>query len=491
MKEYKKKEKQQRAFSAMKGEQQSSKRDGSKRDETKRDRTTHDGVKRGENKHDGVKRGENKRDGVKRGENKHDGMKRGENKYDGMKRGENKRQGVKREKSYHEEIGLVEKKTITKGCLVCQECGQCSGQQVTYVEHVKGKQARLEEALKEYAKPLQMIKMDKPHHYKMRVHRLFHHERNGTPMSGYFSSEEGRVVKIDECHIDDKKCQEIINTIKGLLKSFKIKTYDVKSGHGLLRYVAVRRGVESKEIMVTLVLSSIIMPSKNNFVKELRRLHPEITTILISENYKNVESIYGDKEVNLYGKGFIWDSMCGNDFRISAKSQFTVNPVQMKKMCDTIAKWGEFSGEELLLDAYCGVGTFGITLSDKVRKIFSVETNNEMHRDTISNIRKNSIKNIDVYRNNPAEFVMQVANSEKERIDTVVVTQPYYGCGKEFIDAIGTAQPKKVFLVSRNLKSLQEEVGLLVRKGYRVKKSVGVDVYPWTERVDALVMLTR
>ncbi len=436
MKEYKKKEKQKRAFSAMKGEQRSSKRDGSKR------------------------------------------------------------QGIKpeklyREKSYREESGLVGKKKITKGCLVCQECGQCSGQQVTYAEHLATKQGRLEEALVGYAKPLPMIKMDKPQHYKMRVHRIFHHERNGTPMSGYFSSEEGRVVKIDECYIDDKKCEEIIHTIKGLLKSFKIKTYDVKSGHGLLRYVAVRRGVESKEIMVTLVLSSIIMPSKNNFVKELRRRHPEITTILISENYKNVESIYGDKEVNLYGKGFIWDSMCGKDFRISAKSQFTINPVQMKKVCEVIEKWGEFTGEELLLDAYCGVGTFGITLSDKVRKILSVETNNEMHRDTISNIRKNSIKNIDVYRNSPAEFVMQVANSEKERIDTVIVTQPYYGCGKEFIDAIGEAQPKKVFVVSRNLKSLQEEVGLLVKKGYRVKKSVGVDVHPWTERVDAIVLLTR
>ncbi len=396
-----------------------------------------------------------------------------------------------REQREQIEVKEYTKKKITQGCLVCQECGQCNGQQVTYTEHVASKQSRLAEALMGYGKPLPMVKMDKARNYKLRVHREFHHERSGTPMSGYFSAEEGRLVKIEECYIDDKKCQEIIHTIKGLLKSFKIKTYDMKSGHGLLRYVAVRRGLESKEIMVTLVLSSIIMPSKNNFVKELRRLHPEITTVLISENYKAVENIYGDKEVNLYGKGFIWDSMCGKEFRISAKSQFTVNPIQTKKMCDIISEWGEFQGNELVLDAYCGVGAFGITLSDKVRKILSVETNQEMHRDAISNIKKNGIKNIDVYKNNPAEFVMQVAKSEKEDIEVAIVSQPYNGCGKEFIESISKARPKKIFLVSRNMKSLRSEVEMLTKAGYRVKKAVGVDVHPWTERIDAVVLLIK
>lgn len=385
----------------------------------------------------------------------------------------------------------VVRKKITKGCLVCQECGQCSGQQETYRDHVAAKQKRLQEILEPFVKPQEMIAMDKADHYKCRVHRMFHHERNGTPMSGHFSVEERRIVKIEECYIDDRKCQEIINTIKGMLKSFKIKTYDVKSGHGLLRYVAVRRGMETNEIMVTLVLSSIIMPSKNNFVKELRRLHPEITTILISENYKDIDNVYGDKEVNLYGKGFIWDRMCGRDFRIGAKSQFTLNPRQTKKICDVITEWGAFDGTELVLDAFCGVGTYGIVLSDKVRKVLSVETNNEMHRDTISNIRRNGIKNIDVYKNNPAEFVMQVAKSEKEDIEVAIVTQPYSGCGKEFTDAIGKARPKKVFLITRNLKSMKEELTALTKSGYRVSKAVGVDIHPWTERIDSVVLLTR
>lgn len=382
-------------------------------------------------------------------------------------------------------------KKPTHGCPVCQACGQCSGQQETYTEHVKSKQKRLQEALPLSVKAQDMIKMEKASSYRMRVHRMFHHEKNGTPMSGHFSEKDGRVAKIEDCYIDDKKCQEIIHTIKGMIKSFKIKTFDAKSGYGLLRYVAVRRGIQTNEIMVTLVLSSVIMPSKNNFVKALRKQHPEITTILISENYKSFEAIYGDREVNLYGPGFIQDQMCGKTFRISAKSQFTVNPVQTEKMCKVIEKWGDFKGGELVLDAFCGVGTYGIVMSDKVRKILSVETNQEMHRDAISNIRKNQIKNVDVYKNNPAEFVMQVVNSEKEGIDVAIISQPYHGCGKEFVDAISKAKPKKIFLVSRNLKSMKEELEMLTKKGYRIDKAVGVDVYPWTERVDAIVLLTR
>lgn len=382
-------------------------------------------------------------------------------------------------------------KSVTTGCLVCLECKQCSGQQETYTAQAKAKQAWVSEVMEPFCKLQPMITMEKPTHYKNRVHKMFRHEKNGTPYSGNYSEKDRRVIKIEECYIEDKKCQEIIGTIKGLLKSFKIKIYDVKSGYGLLRYVYVRRGTESNEIMVVLVLSSNIMPSKNNFVKELRRLHPEISTILINENYKDATNILGDKETAIYGKGFILDTMCDKTFRISSKSQFPMNPVQTKKVCETIVSWGEFKGNELVLDAYCGIGTNSLILSDHVRKIFSVEASNEMFRDTISNIKRNQIKNIDVYKNDPADFLMQVANSNKEKIDVVVAAQPFNGCGQPFIDAIATAKPKKLILTARNSKSLAKELELFAKKGYRVKKAVAVDVMPWTDKVEVIVLLMK
>ncbi|MFI3171831.1 MAG: 23S rRNA (uracil(1939)-C(5))-methyltransferase RlmD [Eubacteriales bacterium] len=361
---------------------------------------------------------------------------------------------------------------------------------INYEENLANKQKRLQEVLGDY-EVLPMIGMELNQNYRMRVHRAYTHAKGEILMSGALLGDDKSGMKIGEAYVDDKKCQEIAATIQGLLKSFKIKTYNAKSRFGLLRYVGIRRGLETNEILVTLVMASIIMPSKNNFVKELRRIHPEISTVIISENYKDGDTFYGDREINLYGKGFISDKMCGREFRINAKSQFTVNPVQTKKICEIIEKWGEFKGTELVLDAYCGVGTYGIVLADKVRKVLSVENGQEMYRDTISNVRKNGIKNVDVYRNQPTEFVTQVVESEKENMEVAIVTQPYYGCGQPFITALAAGKPKQIFLIGRNLKSLGTEVEQLVKTGYKVKRAVGVDVYPWTERIDAVVQLTR
>ena len=389
-----------------------------------------------------------------------------------------------------EETKLV-KKIIKSGCLVCQECKQCNGQQETYKANIARKQQKIATALLPYCEVEPMITMEKPYYYKNRVYRLFHHDRSGTPLAGYYGAAEGYVIKIDECYVDDKQCQKIIETVRGLLKSFKIKTFDLKTGHGLLRYVLVKRGLETNEIMVVLVLSSIIMPSKNNFVKELRRLHPDISTILINENYKDVNNIVGDREIAIYGKGFILDTFQGKKFRISSKSVFPVNPTQSKKVTDTIVKWGNLKGTELVLDVNANMGFHSMMLSDYARKIFSLETNHDMYRDILSNLKRNQIKNIDVYKKDAAEFIQQVVTSEKESIDIIVATQPYNGFGQAFIDAVALAKPKQLFYIAKNINSMLVELELLKKKGYRVEHAVAIDVLPWTDRFEIVVQLNK
>ena len=129
-----------------------------------------------------------------------------------------------------------------------------------------------------------------------------------------------KVVPVEKCLIEDKKASAIILSIRDLLKSFKIKTFSEDSDYGLLRHVLVRTGHQSGEIMVVLVLSSLIMPSKNNFVKALRKIHPEITTVIINENYKSTSMVLGEKEQVIYGKGFIEDTLCGKKFVITSYS---------------------------------------------------------------------------------------------------------------------------------------------------------------------------
>ena len=149
--------------------------------------------------------------------------------------------------------------------------------------------------------------MKEPYHYRNKVHAVFDRDRRGNIISGVYEMKSHRVVPVETCMIEDQKADEIIGTIRGMLKSFKIRTYDEDTGYGLLRHVLVKRGFATGQIMVVLVTASPVFPSKNNFVKALRQKHPEITTIVQNINGRGTSAVLGKQEHVLYGKGYIED----------------------------------------------------------------------------------------------------------------------------------------------------------------------------------------
>ena len=156
-------------------------------------------------------------------------------------------------------------------CPHSKKCGGCQYQGIEYQEQLKKKQKYVQSLLGMYGKVCPIIAMDHPHGYRNKVHGVIGRDRKGNIISGIYEENSHRIVPIDQCMIEDQKSQEIIRTIRGMLKSFKIRTYDEDTGYGLLRHVLVRRGFASNEIMVVLVTVSPIFPSKNNFVKALRK----------------------------------------------------------------------------------------------------------------------------------------------------------------------------------------------------------------------------
>ena len=197
-------------------------------------------------------------------------------------------------------------------------------------------------------------------------------------ISGVYQKGTHKVVPVDSCMIEDQKADEIIVTIRGLLKSFKIKTYDEDTQYGLLRHVLIRRGFSTGEIMVVLVTASPVFPSKNNFVKALRKVHPEITTVVQNINDRGTSMVLGTRDVVLYGKGFIEDKLCGCTFRISAQSFYQVNPVQTEILYQKAIEAAGLTGKETVLDAYCGIGTIGLIAASKAKQVTGVELNKEL-----------------------------------------------------------------------------------------------------------------
>ncbi len=391
------------------------------------------------------------------------------------------------------ETGSNSKEKKTKGtcdCKIFHKCGACQYLDRTYEYQLQIKQKQVETLLKSHCKVNPIIGMENPYHYRNKVQAVFSRDQRGNIISGVYKEGTHQVIPVDICLIEDQKADEIIRTIRGMLKSFKIKTYDEDTGYGLLRYVLVKRGFVSNEIMVVLVIGSPIFPSKNNFVKALREKHPEITTVIVNINDRSDSMILGNRETTIYGKGYIEDTLCGNVFRISSKSFYQINPVQTEILYDKAIQAAKLTGKETVVDAYCGIGTIGLVASKHAKEIIGVELNKDAYRDAIANAKRNEIKNVYFYNEDASEFMVKLAN-EKKAVDVVLMDPPRNGSTEVFIDAVSVLAPKRVVYVSCNPITLERDLRYFEKKGYEAKEAWPVDMFPWTGHVETVCLLSK
>ena len=211
-------------------------------------------------------------------------------------------------------------------CPVYSKCGGCQLLHMEYAKQLKWKKDQVSQLLRPFGSLEKIIGMEDPFHYRHKVHAVFGRDRKGNIISGTYQNGTHRIVPVDSCLLENEKADAIIGTVRRNLKSFKIKVYDEDTGYGLMRHVLVRMGYRTGQIMVVLILSSPILPSKNNFVKALLKEHPEITTVVINVNDRRTSMVLGDRQQVIYGPGYIEDELCGMKFKISPKAFYQVNP---------------------------------------------------------------------------------------------------------------------------------------------------------------------
>ncbi|NLL76375.1 MAG: 23S rRNA (uracil(1939)-C(5))-methyltransferase RlmD [Clostridiales bacterium] len=387
----------------------------------------------------------------------------------------------------------ADKERSKKGNSRCEAFGECGGCQMIdmpYEEQLKLKQKECASLLKPFVRLEGIIGMEEPEHYRNKVNAAFTHDRKGKPLSGVYKEGTHYIIPVEECLLENKKADEIIGSIRELLPSFKIKTYDEDTGYGLLRHVMVRVGHTSGQIMVVLVLSSPIMPSKNNFVKALLKLHPDITTIIVNVNDRKTSMVLGDKEQVIYGKGYIEDTLNGKSFKISPKSFYQVNSVQTERLYGKAIEYAGLTGRETVLDAYCGIGTIGIMAAEKAKQVIGVELNRDAVKDGIINAKQNKISNIQFYQKDAGEFMVQLAE-QGTQIDTVFMDPPRAGSDEVFLNSLSALKPKKIVYVSCNPETLARDLKYLVKKGYKAARAVAVDMFPFTGHVETVVLMSK
>lgn len=375
-------------------------------------------------------------------------------------------------------------------CPAFKKCGGCQFLNISYKKQIKNKQEQLSKLLKPYCRMESFIGMEQPMHYRHKVNAAFDRDRRGNVISGVYKEGTHIVVPVENCFLENEKADAIIGTVRGLLKSFKIKTYDEDTGYGLLRHVMVRAGYATGQIMVVLVLASPILPSKNNFVKALRKAHPEITTVIINVNDKKTSMVLGDREQVIYGPGYIEDVLCGKTFKISPKSFYQVNPAQTQRLYKKAMEYADLKGKETVLDAYCGTGTIGLIAADKAKKVIGVELNKDAVKDAVTNAKRNHVSNIQFYQKDAGEFMVQLSESG-DKVDVVFMDPPRSGSDEKFLASLAKLGPKKVVYVSCNPETLVRDLKYLTAKGYQVKKGVGVDMFPFTVGIETVCLLSK
>lgn len=226
-----------------------------------------------------------------------------------------------------------------KPCPLYRKCGGCQLQNMSYERQLSWKQAETQKLLGKYHTVAPILGMENPYYYRNKVQAAFSLTRDKRVISGVYQASTHHVVAVESCMTEDRKADEIIGTIRGLLPSFKLLPYNEDSGRGFLRHVLVKRGFQSGQIMVTLVTGTPLFPSKNHFVAALRERHPEITTILMNINSSSTSMVLGPVEKVLYGPGYIEDTLCGCVFRISASSFTRSIPCRRRSSIKRPSTW--------------------------------------------------------------------------------------------------------------------------------------------------------
>lgn len=384
---------------------------------------------------------------------------------------------------------MSNKKNDNLICPYRKKCGACQLLNMSYEEQLSHKMVSEIKLLGKFCKVQEIIGMDTPYNYRNKSQYAFGIVNNKT-VAGVYQSSTHKIVDIDKCLLTDPKADEILAIVKKLLKSFKLKPYDERTGQGFLRHLLVKTAFKSGEIMVVLVTGTLEFPKKRSFVNALIKACPEITTVVQNVNNKFTSMVLGDKSEILYGDGKITEELCGLKFRISPKAFYQINPIQTEILYNKAIEFADFKGNEEIIDAYCGTGTIGLIASQKVKSVIGVEINKDAVKDAKENAKLNGIENIEFYANDAGKFMVALAE-EKHKIDAVIMDPARAGADIPFLSSLVKLSPKKVVYVSCNPETLARDLHYLTRRGYKVKKIQPVDMFPHTDHVETVVLLTK
>ncbi len=377
-------------------------------------------------------------------------------------------------------------------CTTYKRCGGCNLRHIKYEETLKIKKNIVENLVNKNLKTKVVVKdtigMEEPYHYRNKAQYPVGIDKEENPVIGVFANRTHEVIPINNCFIQNKESQQIAKYICNFLKKHNITVYDEKNQKGLVRHIMIKIGIKTNEIMCVLVINGKDIPQEKLLVQELIEKFPHIKTIVKNINTKNTNVILGDKNINLYGDGYIYDKLGEYTFKISPLSFYQINPLQTEKLYNLAVEYANLSGKETLIDLYCGIGTIGIFMSKQAKKIYGVEIVEQAIEDAKENCKINNISNAKYIVGDTEKVLTELIHEKNIKPDVIVVDPPRKGLDNTTIENIIKIKPKKVVYISCNPATLTRDLAKL-ENDYEIKEIQPVDMFPFTSHVECVSLL--
>ncbi|MBC2025398.1 23S rRNA (uracil(1939)-C(5))-methyltransferase RlmD [Listeria booriae] len=382
---------------------------------------------------------------------------------------------------------------VTPPCLVYSQCGGCQLQHLSYDGQLRMKQKQVAQVMKRIGKQdvevLPTLGMENPWNYRNKAQVPVGFV-NGRLVAGFYQQRSHQIIDMNTCLIQQEENNEVIQTARAVFAKYHVEPYDETTRKGVLRHLMTRFATTTGELMLVIVTTKLNFPNKEEILAELQQSIPELTSLVQNVNTANTNVIFGEQTVVLAGREYIMDTIHGISFAISARSFYQVNPEQTEILYTEALKLAGLTGEETVIDAYCGIGSISLCLAKEAKHVYGVEIVPQAIEDARANAKLNKMDNV-TFAVGKAEEVIPDWFKQGIKADVLVVDPPRKGCDDALLQTILKMKPKRVVYVSCNPATLARDMLVLTEGGYEAKMVQPVDMFPQTTHVECVTVLKR
>ena len=378
---------------------------------------------------------------------------------------------------------------ITPDCPYFPRCGGCTYRHIRYEEELRLKKQRVQDNLSHIGGSDVTVEEILGARDTLRYRNKAQYPVSKDGAVGFYRARTHEVIECEHCLLVKPEADAAAEALREYMQSCRVAGYDEKTGRGLVRHLYIRSNAAGESLVCVLV-NGDKLPKEDRLVALLRDACPKCTGIVLGTNTKKGNVILGDRYRTLWGSDRLEDTLCGKTFRLSVPSFYQVNRVQAERLYAKAIEFAGLTGQETVLDLYCGAGTITLALSDHAKKVLGAEIVPEAIDDARENAARNGVKNAEFFCGDASDVAKKLAR-ENLRPDVITVDPPRKGLAADVVESIAEMQPGRVVYVSCDSATMARDVKRLADLGYTAQRACAVDMFPRADHIETVVLLSK